>query len=813
MTLQESIQIRVYRRDSTRGVYMLDSTIGDSAVISASIKRQCSADSSVEIGGAYAATLNLQARITGTDTFNIRGAKLEVLSKYSTEAEYKSRGTFWVTDATRVGSIYTISAQDALGWTDTSSYNDTSSAGIKGVGAALRSEYGKSGACIDTWAEWDSIGINRGWLERLTWLTNSFVESQTGIKGMISWHWQPPGYDTLTAAEKQNPRKIWEVCNWYANSNILDTSKKPVTETRYNALMYLIDDTQDEDNSTGSADSDTPRDYYKHLAALAFGFIYSRPEDGALALGQYGLPQYGTAYIGMADIEAGTCNIAEYTVELLRTMARVELEGNGDTWSSVTHNSPDYTTASFQRYTIENNPFLDGFAKDFVLQHGYSLSTIAYSMWRARYQPADKVSRQYNIRPFSCVVHTAQRYHLGQKIQITYKREDEDKARTYSSVITSIEWTFRGGTSLACGGEDSRVLADCTKATKADRARKEALNRCRAIERRLKSTNTTMGLQKTQINSLQTQKADKSDMHTHANKDTLDKITADVYAEIMGAKNKAHTHGNKGTLDKITDVIWNQVFGQSHTHANADILDATTASFTTDLLTKLNGFAAKLTELWDRCTATFLSRSGGKMTGTIDTATYKTEITVNTAKSTSDTPTIVAGGSVEASGAMIDKLTALRSFVGTYKNTANNLWYNVISTRHRNGYDDGDRRGMVIYSDMGGTAGNLRWNRQGGSGTWQGVRTLLDSANYSNQMAAELTTENLNDGATNGICGLFYAAANNTCKNAAVSGKAFFLIAIRIAANAKTQVAIYPHNNAIYMRSWAGNDWTAWRQI
>ena len=595
MTLQESIQIRVYRRDSTRGVYMLDSTIGDSAVISASIKRQCSADSSVEIGGAYAATLNLQARITGTDAFNIRGAKLEVLSKYSTETEYKSRGTFWVTDATRVGSIYTISAQDALGWTDTSSYNDTSSAGIKGVGAALRSEYGTSdasGACIDTWAEWDSIGINTGWLERLTSLTNIFVESQTGIKGMISWHWQPPGYDTLTAAEKQNPRKIWEACNWYANSNILDTSKKPVTETRYNALMYLIDDTMDEDNSTGSADSDTPRDYYKHLAALAFGFIYSRPEDGALALGQYGLPQYGTAYIGMADIEAGTCNIAEYTVELLRTMARVELEGNGDTWSSVTHNSPDYATASFQRYTIENNPFLDGFAKDFVLQHGYSLSTIAYSMWRARYQPADKVSRQYNIRPFSCVVHTAQRYHLGQKIQITYKREDEDKARTYSSVITSIEWTFRGGTSLACGGEDSRVLADCTKATKADRARKEALNRCRAIERRLKSTNATMGLQKTQISSLQTQKADKSDLHTHANMDTLDKITADVYAEIMGAKNKAHTHANKSTLDKITDVIWNQVFGQSHTHANADILDATTASFTTDLLTKLNGIAA-----------------------------------------------------------------------------------------------------------------------------------------------------------------------------------------------------------------------------
>nr|DAI29073.1 MAG TPA: Peptidase [Caudoviricetes sp.] len=55
--------------------------------------------------------------------------------------------------------------------------------------------------------------------------------------------------------------------------------------------------------------------------------------------------------------------------------------------------------------------------------------------------------------------------------------------------------------------------------------------------------------------------------HTHANADTLDKITADVYAEIMGAKNKAHTH------------------------TNADVLNATTASFTTALLTKLNGIA------------------------------------------------------------------------------------------------------------------------------------------------------------------------------------------------------------------------------
>lgn len=532
MTLQESIQVRVYRYDSTSGGYMLDSTIGDSSVISASIKRQCSADSSIEIGGAYAATLNMQAKIRGTDAFNIRGAKLEVLTKYSADTAYKSRGTFWVTDATRVGEIYTISAQDALGWTDTSSYNDTGSTGISGVGAALRSKMGNSGACIDSWAKWGDSSINRGWLERLTVLTNSFVESQTGIKGMISWHWQPPGYEDMTAADKQDYRKVWAACNWYANSNILSNA----SDTQYNALMYLIDNEQDADNSTGSADSDTPRDYYKHLASLAFGFVYSRPEDGALALGQYGLPQYGTAVVGMSDIESGTCEIAEYTVELLRTMARVELEDDNDTWSCRTHTNPDYTTASFVRYTLENNPFLDGFAKDFVLKQGYSLDTIAASMWRARYQTEAK--RQYNIRPFSCTVHTAQRYQLGQKIRITYKREDEAAAHTCDSVITSIEWTFRGGTRLACGGDDSRVLADCTRATKADRTRKESLNRCRAIERRLKGVSANVGLQKTQINSLQMQKADKSDLHHHDNMDILD-ATSVAYTEAKDDKLEA----------------------------------------------------------------------------------------------------------------------------------------------------------------------------------------------------------------------------------------------------------------------------------
>lgn len=220
----------------------------------------------------------------------------------------------------------------------------------------------------------------------------------------------------------------------------------------------------------------------------------------------------------------------------------------------------------------------------------------------------------------------------------------------------------------------------------------------------------------------------------------------------------------------------------------------------------------------DEIPSTYLPVAGGAMSGNIDTATNNTEIIVSADKSGVENLTVVAGGTVEASGSMTANLPNKKSFVGTYHDTTNDSWYNIVSVRHRNGYNDGNKSGMAIYSDMFETGknrwdDNLKWNKQNADGTWQGVRTLLDTVNYSNQMAAELTTENLNNEVTNGICGLFYAAANNTCQNTAVPGDAFLLIAIRIAASAKTQVAIYPHNNAIYMRSWNGKTWTAWRQI
>lgn len=264
-------------------------------------------------------------------------------------------------------------------------------------------------------------------------------------------------------------------------------------------------------------------------------------------------------------------------------------------------------------------------------------------------------------------------------------------------------------------------------------------------------------------------------------------IDKDRKSVIIGC----HTHANMTTLDRITESDWLKLVTQTHTHTNIEVLHALTPANLADIQTNFPK------EIYD------LQTTLGD---------------IQTALDSFDPSAWVVGGSMEISGAMTANLPSKKSFVGTYHDTTNDEWYNIVSVRHRNGYNGGNKSGMAIYSDMFETGkpkwnDNLKWNKQNADGTWQGVRTLLDTVNYSNQMAAELTSENLNNEVTNGICGLFYAAANNTCANTAVPGAAFLLIAIRIAASAKTQVAIYPHNNAIYMRSWNGKTWTAWRQI
>lgn len=71
---------------------------------------------------------------------------------------------------------------------------------------------------------------------------------------------------------------------------------------------------------------------------------------------------------------------------------------------------------------------------------------------------------------------------------------------------------------------------------------------------------------------------------------------------------------------------------------------------------------------------------------------------------------------------------------GFYTFTVNGKWFNIISNRHRNGLDDGNKYGMVLYSSLTADKDYLYWDRstsKDGVATWQGQRIILDSANYS----------------------------------------------------------------------------------
>lgn len=116
----------------------------------------------------------------------------------------------------------------------------------------------------------------------------------------------------------------------------------------------------------------------------------------------------------------------------------------------------------------------------------------------------------------------------------------------------------------------------------------------------------------------------------------------------------------------------------------------------------------------------YLPLTGGTLTGALTLQ--------NAVKEGSNIP--LAGSSLNNGSneiTYIENLSLYPSFIGTA--TVNSTWYNIISCRHRNGSGDGNNHGMYFLAPLT-TDGNLSW-RQQRSGTWQTLKTILDSNNYS----------------------------------------------------------------------------------
>lgn len=433
----EHIKVVLQRYDYTNSTWANVDELGDADVISASCRKQCCPDGAFAIGGVYAAVLSLVCRVPGLSYFGMKQCRMKVSHQYGS-APFTDIGTFYVLDVQKHGEIFSVSAQDAVGWTDVSSLNGTGSDPTDGetkycVGAFMFAEQ----------QQHNMLQLDAT-MERLTAVTNRFLQAQCGIADLLEW--------ALYDVQANNGYD-------YTNATTYDGSGQPLNPAYF--MLYV--ENNDLKNLEPRAWTDSPRDYYRFLSELACGFVHAR-EDGKLALGQFGQPEYGTAVIYENEVEFDFCEIADYDIQLLRATATAET--NSLWYTSCMYNkSPGYNDHAYIRLTVENNPFLDGFLSAWNEGTG----SIALGLW----QQLSKYGGGYKIRPFRCTVHKAADYHLGQRIRFDFLPHDDRKDE---SIITSIQWTFRGGWKLACGGEDGRTMLDCLRVSKSDRVARDLQN-------------------------------------------------------------------------------------------------------------------------------------------------------------------------------------------------------------------------------------------------------------------------------------------------------------------------------------------------
>lgn len=440
MTIGEHVSGTITFYDGTAAI-----TLSDANVISASTKRQCCADGAFEMGGVYAATLSMVCRLPGVTSFALRGAKVALYSQYDTESSPEPMGVFWITNARRKGEIFTISGQDGIGWTDTSCYNDSTASIIDGCGGLLTN----TAPTIEAWLGTTASFVG-GTGSAILYLVNILIARSTGIQNMLTWE------DYNESANNNEP-----YCGKWVYVHYPDNTWERTTYPQ-NFPLY---------RSNGLSTNDCPRDFMRYLAQLTGGFITTK-RNGALTLRMFRMPEFGTAVVSESEMEMDS-EIADYRLVLQRVNVRSEID-DAATEEMDIQRTPEYDHVVNIRYLVESNPFLDGFVERWI--HGEqtvpNVWTIAHNLYYSfHYYNNDMMQ----VRPFRAKVHKAYRFELGQKIQLT------QGGQTYTSLLTSIGWTFRGGYTIACGGEDSRVMADCIRATKADKALRELRSRFKAL--------------------------------------------------------------------------------------------------------------------------------------------------------------------------------------------------------------------------------------------------------------------------------------------------------------------------------------------
>ena len=448
MDLHEHIYALVEFYDYSQNAWTELCTLRDADVLDVSTRRMCCADGAFEIGGCYAGMLSMTCRIPGVSRYQIKGCRITLRRWFDgetlTQQDAPPEGVFYVVDAHKTAEIFTLSGQDALLWADVSSYNHTGqedglSSGIYGFGEFLTQLH-------------PGIGVTlQAWMGYCTTLANILAKRQTGIvTDLLTWR-------NYLASENDG---IGYNNEWIWTAHDVEDTTMPAW-----FWIYIEDGVYKDDN---------PRSFLRWLAQAAGGFI-TVTKDGALTLRQFVQPSLGDAVVPMVSMESEGSEVADYRLQLYNTAVIYD-----DATPTIAGGAPPAQNGlAPYRIFVESNPFVNGFLGYQAERVGQYRFSPVYGLAMSMYHYGSE--RNVEARPFRAKVHSTDRYELGQRILFPDWHDiGEVQTHELHSVITGIEWTFRSGTVLSCGGDDERTMADCIRSTKADKAVRELRSRFKA---------------------------------------------------------------------------------------------------------------------------------------------------------------------------------------------------------------------------------------------------------------------------------------------------------------------------------------------
>ena len=201
------------------------------------------------------------------------------------------------------------------------------------------------------------------------------------------------------------------------------------------------------------------RDYIGWLAEWMGGFAYA-DDNGAISVKQFS----ATSSYTLKRKNCSNMDIADFSFFHYQT--RLTLYDNS--FYAYGHEETTDTGRYNIMTEISENPFLDGIYKAAVLDYGQNIDLLE--------SPAISLNNMLNtlkIRPFTATCYVPHYFRLGDCITIN----------NFDTVITKIQWKYRGGQTISCAGKDTRILSSIKRQSPV----KRSADRLKTSQKRLET--------------------------------------------------------------------------------------------------------------------------------------------------------------------------------------------------------------------------------------------------------------------------------------------------------------------------------------